>query len=207
MLIGILAKKEYWHLDQVTQCSYRNEKLSHSQHPPPPPPPTLRQPRRAPPLSEEGLQELGSWRLTRGQAQDLEEEKQNCFVPLSFPMEMNILVSCQRKAINISSRRFNSTFKLSDGNWCYLTLSRGSVYTFTFISQLKANFEIAQYRENEIHSAYLSPRKSEPDSRSCLFSIRQSNSFIKLVNNVPCCICKRQAPVNWLTIFTDNTVN
>lgn len=139
-----------------------------------------------------------------------EVEKQNYFVPLSFLMEMNILVSCQRRAINISSIWFNSTFKLSDGNWCHLTLSRGSVYTFTFISQLKANFEIAQYRENKIHSAYLSLRKSEPDSRILLFSIRQSNSFIKLVNSVPCMHMQTTGTwviVNWLTIFTDNTVN
>lgn len=181
MPIGILAKKQYWHLDHVTQCSYRNEKLSHSQPTPPPKENSLLCQKRDYRSWEAGGSHWGKLRTWR-----MEVEKQNCFVPLSFPMEMNILVSCQRKAINISSRRFNSTFKLSDGNWCYLTLSRGSVSTFTFISQLKANFEIAQYRENEIHSAYLSLRKSEPDSRSCLFSIRQSNSFIKLVNNVPC---------------------
>lgn len=62
----------------------------------------------------------------------------------SFPKEMKILVSGQRRAVSISLRWFNSTFKLSCGNWYYLTLSRHSAYIFTFISQLKANFEVAR---------------------------------------------------------------
>jgi len=107
MPISVLAKKEYWHLDQITQCSYRNEKLSPSTLTPCPSPPqgesfwirTLLHQKRDNRKWQAGGSHWGKLRTWR-----MEVEKQNYFVPLSFPMEMNILVSCQRRAINISSR-------------------------------------------------------------------------------------------------------
>ena len=77
-----------------------------------------------------------------------------------FPMEMKILVSGQRRAVSISLKWFNSTFKLSCGNWYYLTFSRQSVYIFAFISQLKANWNCPVQIEIKIHFAYRLGKKA-----------------------------------------------
>ena len=123
-----------------------------------------------------------------------------------FPVDKKILVSGERRAVNLSLRWFNSTFKLSGGNSYYLTLARGSAYIFTFLSQLNANFEIAWYKiEFKIHSAHLSQRESKPDSRSRLCSMKQSNLVVKLVlSNV---LCSTWVILDCLTIFTDNAAN
>lgn len=159
-----LAKNEYWRIDWVTQCSYINKKLS-SCSPSPPMRILLSHLPRSTQQKERGYRE---WRYGTD-LWDLGNGNGKARLVYLFPMEMKILVSGQRRAVSISLKWFNSTFKLSCGNWYYLTFSRQSVYIFAFISQLKANWNCPVQIEIKIHFAYRLGKKATGRQKQALF--------------------------------------
>lgn len=86
---------EYWHLDQVTWCSYKNKKLS-----PFNPFPQREHLATHPLPSEQGLQSVRQEPDTGADLEvwEMEVGKQIWSVPILFPMKTKILVPSQRRA-------------------------------------------------------------------------------------------------------------